>query len=367
MWPGPFGRDHDHVVLRRRRDASVVDVEAVGEQDGGARLEVRRDVGLVHGGLDLIGEQQRDDLRAPHRLGDRRHRQPRILGRPLRVAAFAQPDHDLDAGVVQVEGVGVALAAVADDRDLPVEEAEVAVAMNRGHEAPFSSGRVDDWGGATDARLSPIRPVRDSSRMPCGRTSSSNESICSGSPTTSNTIASGPTSATRAWNTSASAISSARRSGRRRDRDQRELALDRLARLQLADAQDVDELVHLLLDLLERLPVAVDAERDRRHVVPLRRADGQAFDVVPAPGEQLADAYERARLVLDEDRQRVDHADTASVSSRSSYSTMSSAAAPAGIIGKQCSSASTRRRRRRCARTRALPRVPPRGRPRPRR
>src|SRR4029077_13532677 len=129
---------------------------------------------------------------------------------------------------------------------------------------------------------------------------------------------------------------------RRRDRDQRELALDRLARLQLADAQDVDELVHLLLDLRERLPVAVDAGRDRRHVVPLRRADRQAFDVVPAPGEQLANAYEGARLVLDQDRQRVDHADTTSVSSRSSYSTMSSAGAPAGIIGKQCSSASTR-------------------------
>ena len=50
--------------------------------------------------------------------------------------------------------------------------------------------------------------------------------------------------------------------GRRRDRDQRQLALDRVARLELAHAQDVDELVHLLLDLLERLLVAVDAERD---------------------------------------------------------------------------------------------------------
>ena len=37
------------------------------------------------------------------------------------------------------------------------------------------------------------------------------------------------------------------------DLEQRELALDRLVRLELADAQDVDELVHLLLDLLERV------------------------------------------------------------------------------------------------------------------
>ena len=51
--------------------------------------------------------------------------------------------------------------------------------------------------------------------------------------------------------------------------------------------------------------------------MPLGRADRQAFDVVAAPGEQLADADERPRLVLDQDRQRVDHADTAgSASSR---------------------------------------------------
>src|SRR5437868_9977588 len=56
---------------------------------------------------------------------------------------------------------------------------------------------------------------------------------------------------------------------RRAHRDQRELALDRVARLELADAQHVDELVHLLLDLLERVLRAVDAERDPRDVVAL--------------------------------------------------------------------------------------------------
>ena len=47
--------------------------------------------------------------------------------------------------------------------------------------------------------------------------------------------------------------------GGRGDLDQRELALDGLAGLELADAEDVDELVHLLLDLLER-----SARRSRR-------------------------------------------------------------------------------------------------------
>ena len=77
--------------------------------------------------------------------------------------------------------------------------------------------------------------------------------------------------------------------------------------------------------------------------MPLGRADRQALDVVAAPREQLAHADERARLVLDEDGQRVDHADTASAPSRSSYSSISTAAAPAGIIGKHCSCASTLR------------------------
>ena len=49
-------------------------------------------------------------------------------GRPL-----AEADLDLDAGVAQVERMGVALAPVADDRNLAVEEAEVAVAENRCH------------------------------------------------------------------------------------------------------------------------------------------------------------------------------------------------------------------------------------------
>ena len=143
---------------------------------------------------------------------------------------------------------------------------------------------------------------------PCGRTSSSNESISSGCPTISKTIASAPRSATRASKACASAISSPRFDGRRGHLEQRELTLDRLVRLELAHAQDVDELVHLLLDLLERMLVAVDAERDARDVVPLGRPDRQALDVEPAAREHARDAHERARLVLHEHRQRVPHA-----------------------------------------------------------
>ena len=48
-------------------------------------------------------------------------------------------DVGADAGVVEVERVGVALAAVADDRHLAVEEGEVAVAEDRRHRKSFRS------------------------------------------------------------------------------------------------------------------------------------------------------------------------------------------------------------------------------------
>ena len=77
----------------------------------------------------------------------------------------------------------------------------------------------------------------------------------------------------------------------------------------------------------------------RETFVALGRADGEALDVVAAPREHARDAHQRARLVLDEHGQRVDHG---TGTERCSYSTRSSAAAPAGIIGKQCSAGSTR-------------------------
>ena len=123
------------------------------------------------------------------------------------------------------------------------------------------------------------------------------------------------------------------------DLEQEQLALDGLVGRELGDAEHVDELVDLLLDLLERVMLGVDAQRDARDAGALGRPDGERVDVEAAAGEHRRDAGERAGLVLEEDRDRVLH-DVASTGS--SYSTMSIAAAPAGIIGKHCSAGSTR-------------------------
>ena len=91
------------------------------------------------------------------------------------------------------------------------------------------------------------------------------------------------------------------------DLDEQKLALDGLARGELRESQHVDEFVHLLLDLLERLSIAIDTERDPRNVGALGRADGEALDVEAAPHEQTRDAHQNARLVLNVNRKRVAH------------------------------------------------------------
>jgi len=57
---------------------------------------------------------------------DLHHLQAGLADLVPRRAALAQPDHDLDAAVVQVLRVGMALAAVADDGNgLALDEAQV--------------------------------------------------------------------------------------------------------------------------------------------------------------------------------------------------------------------------------------------------
>ncbi len=139
MCPGPFGATMITSWPAGGADPAVVDVEAVCEEQRRPRLEARSDLLPVDRGLDLVGEEDRDDLRAAHGLGDGRHGQAGILGRLPGRAPLAQPDFDLDARVVQVEGVGMALAAVADDGDLALKQVEVAFSVDGCHSlSPFS-------------------------------------------------------------------------------------------------------------------------------------------------------------------------------------------------------------------------------------
>src|SRR3954451_21248320 len=89
------------------------------------------------------------------------------------------------------------------------------------------------------------------------------------------------------------------------DLEQRQLAGHGALGLEVADLDHVDELVQLLGDLVDRVQRAVERQRDARDRLVVGRPDREGLDVETAPREQPRDARQDARLVLDEDRQRV--------------------------------------------------------------
>ena len=114
-WPGPLGATIADVDLGRRLDLLEVDREAVREQEQVARARCRRGSrfsqtsACFSSGSRIIttspalAASATSSTRRPSRLG------LRAAGR-----VGPQPDHDVDARVLQVQRVGVALRAVAE-------------------------------------------------------------------------------------------------------------------------------------------------------------------------------------------------------------------------------------------------------------
>ena len=90
----------------------------MAHEQGVARLQVRGDV-LVEDRLVLgVGAQEHDQVGLLGGLGHREHPEPGRLGLGHRRRALAEADPHVDARLLEVEGVGVALRAVADHGDL---------------------------------------------------------------------------------------------------------------------------------------------------------------------------------------------------------------------------------------------------------
>ena len=215
------------------------------------------------------------------------------LGLGPRRRALAQPDPDVDARRAEVERVGVALGAVAEDGDLLVREQPqvgVVVVVDGGGHSSRPPRRFPARPRARTvprgSRGSAIRPVRCSSMMPNGRSSSSIASSLSGVPATMRVRASVPTSRILASKIAASSVTwprlaaSARTVASISSRSTASLADE------LRDLDDVDELVELLGDLLERRRLGVDHDRHPGEALVVGRADGQREDVEPPAGEQ---------------------------------------------------------------------------------
>ena len=102
----------------------------MGEHQGLPCTEVRRDLLLVNIGLEVVGDQDHDDVRLLSRLVDGADAQSFGLGLLTALAALVEADHDVEAVVPAIEGVGVALAPVSDYADgLVLQEGQVGVVV----------------------------------------------------------------------------------------------------------------------------------------------------------------------------------------------------------------------------------------------
>jgi hypothetical protein len=114
---GALGRDHGDVDVRRRVDLVEVDGEAVAEHQQVAGRDPVADLLLPHLPVALVGHEHHHDVGARGRIRRARDLQPPSLRLVDRRRIGPQADHDVDPGLLEVERVGVALGAVADDRD----------------------------------------------------------------------------------------------------------------------------------------------------------------------------------------------------------------------------------------------------------
>src|SRR5690349_16225895 len=222
---GALGGDHEDVDAVGRGDVAEADVEAVAEDEGVARGQRRLDLLGVELPLVLVGGEDHDQVGLLGRLARGEHAQALGLRLVAALRAGLQPDPDVDAGVAQGQRVGVALAAVADHRDvLALDQAQVGVVVvehlshwglsfivwccgNVGGQVAIAETGAGTATGRWVRSLierepRPIATIPDctSSRMPNGSSTRSRSASLSALPTAWTVTASGATSTTFARN-----------------------------------------------------------------------------------------------------------------------------------------------------------------------
>ena len=122
--------NHEHRVILRRLDVTVVDVEAVGEGQGSARLQVRLNVLLVDGCLVLVRQKNHHNVSLSDGLTNRFDLKALLLGELHGLGGRTQADDHVDTGVTQVQRVGVTLRTVAQDSHLlAIEHGQIGVLL----------------------------------------------------------------------------------------------------------------------------------------------------------------------------------------------------------------------------------------------
>jgi len=128
---GAFRRDHRHVEIGARFDQVEMDVQPVREEQRRALAHVLPHVLVVDVSLQLVRREHHHHVSRPRSIGDAHNLQPLRLGLARGPRAFAQAHHDIrDAGIAQVQRMGMALAAEADDGDaLVLDQVDVGITI----------------------------------------------------------------------------------------------------------------------------------------------------------------------------------------------------------------------------------------------
>ena len=102
----------------------------MGEGQSCTRLQVRLDVLLVHGGLVLIRQQDHHNVGLGNGVGNGLDFQTLLLGVLHGLGGRTQADDDVDAGIAQVQRMGMALGTVTEDGDLlAIEHGQISVLL----------------------------------------------------------------------------------------------------------------------------------------------------------------------------------------------------------------------------------------------
>ena len=116
---GALRRDHDHVDIRRGLDQAEMDVEAVGESEGGTLLHVALKIVFPDRSLVFVGREDHQDVGPPSRFLVAQHLEAGAFGLLGACRTRTQGDGNfLDAAVAQVLRMGVALRTIAEHSDL---------------------------------------------------------------------------------------------------------------------------------------------------------------------------------------------------------------------------------------------------------
>ena len=112
-----LGGNHRDIHVFRRLDASKVDIEAMGEHQHIALLQIRLNVLFIHISLQLIIDQDHDNVRLFRRLGRGVHFKALRLSLRPGFAPLIKADNHPAARFLGIQGMRMSLASVTDHRD----------------------------------------------------------------------------------------------------------------------------------------------------------------------------------------------------------------------------------------------------------